>query len=277
MTINCNGKLISLDTPLVMGILNLTPDSFHDGGRYESTIAMLQHVKKMASEGADIIDIGGMSSKPGSPVISVEEELKRVMEPVRLIHERFPDLLLSIDTIHAQVAKEAVANGVSIINDISAGTWDKDMIPTVSQLGTPYILMHMQGMPETMQAAPIYHNAITDIMDYLAERINGCREAGIKDIIIDPGFGFGKSNEHNFKILKGLSLFKMLECPMMAGLSRKSMLTKTLGIKNAEALNGTTVLHTIALLNGANILRVHDVKEAKEAVKLVKELTEVVL
>ena len=272
MTINCNGSLIDLSTPLVMGILNLTPDSFHDGGQHSGIDEILRHVEKMLSEGADIIDIGGMSSKPGSAIISIEEELKRVIGPIQEIHKRFPDAILSIDTIHARVAEEAVAHGVSIVNDISAGTLDADMLPTVARLCVPYIIMHMQGTPETMQANPTYTNVVTEVIDHLAARVRACRIAGIHDIIIDPGFGFGKTNEHNFQLLKGLSLFKMLGCPILAGLSRKSMITKTLGIKNADALNGTTALNTIALLNGANILRVHDVKEAKEVVKLVSEM-----
>jgi len=275
MTINCKGRLIDLSTPLVMGILNLTPDSFHDGGLYSGTDDILRHTEKMLSEGADIIDIGGMSSKPGSKIIAIEEELKRVIGPISEINKHFPDVILSIDTIHPRVAEEAVANGVSIVNDISAGTLDTDMLTTVARLRTPYIIMHMQGTPETMQAAPAYDNVVAEIIDYLAARVQACRIAGINDVIIDPGFGFGKTNEHNFQLLKGLSLFKMIGCPILAGLSRKSMITKTLGIKNADALNGTTVLNTIALLNGANILRVHDVKEAKEAIRLIKEVNSV--
>lgn len=259
---------MDISTPRVMGILNVTPDSFHDGGRYTDIAAILQRAGEMIAQGADIIDIGGMSSKPGSEIISVKEELSRVLEPIKVIHERFPNTVLSIDTLHAAVAEEAVAHGVSIVNDISAGTLDRDMIPTVARLQVPYIIMHMQGMPETMQVAPSYHNVVTEVMDYLIVHTKLCRQAGIKDVIIDPGFGFGKTNEHNFALLKRLSLFKMLDVPILAGLSRKSMITKTLGIKNAEALNGTTALNMAALMNGANILRVHDVKEAREAVQL---------
>ena len=271
MTINCKGRLLDLSTPLVMGILNLTPDSFHDGGKYTGIDEILRHTEQMLIEGAVIIDIGGMSSRPGSKIITVEEELARVIEPIKAIHKHFPDSILSIDTIHAQVAEASVENGVSIVNDISAGVMDEGMIATVARLGIPYIIMHMQGTPESMQDAPFYTNVVTEVMDQLSKRVRACRLAGIKDVIIDPGFGFGKNNVHNFQLLKGLSLFKMLGCPILAGLSRKSMITKTLGIKNADALNGTTVLNTIALLNGAKILRVHDVKEAKEAVKLVAE------
>ncbi len=268
MTINCNGSLIDLSTPRVMGILNVTPDSFHDGGRYMDIAAILVRAEQMVSAGADIIDIGGMSSKPGSRIISVEEELERVIPSITAIREKFPDTILSIDTIHAAVAEEAVAHGVSIVNDISAGTLDKTMIVTVARLQVPYIIMHMQGTPETMQVAPSYQNVVTEVMDYLIARLQVCREAGIKDVVIDPGFGFGKTNEHNFALLKRLSLLKMIGVPMLAGLSRKSMITKTLGIKNAEALNGTTALHMAALMNGANILRVHDVKEARETIVL---------
>ena len=213
MTINCKGRLIDLSSPLVMGILNLTPDSFHDGGLYSGTDDILRHTEKMLAEGADIIDIGGMSSRPGSKIISIEEELKRVIGPIRNITKRFPNAILSIDTIHAQVAEESVEQGAVIVNDISAGRLDVDMLSTVARLRTPYIIMHMQGTPETMQASPVYENVITEVIDFLAARVKACRIAGINDIIIDPGFGFGKTNEHNFKLLKGLSLFKMIGCP----------------------------------------------------------------
>ena len=272
MTINCNGLLMDLSAPRVMGILNLTPDSFHDGGKHSDIDQILRHTERMLSEGADMIDIGGMSSKPGSKIIAIDEELNRVLAPIDAIVSRFPELILSIDTIHAKVAAEAVAHGVHIVNDISAGLLDADMLHTVAHLGVPYIIMHMQGTPETMQLAPSYTNVVTEVTDHLAARIQTCLNAGIRDIIIDPGFGFGKTNEHNFQLLNELASLQILGCPILAGLSRKSMITKTLGIKNADALNGTTVLNTIALLNGANILRVHDVKEAKEAVKLVAEL-----
>ena len=273
MTIRCQGKLLGFDTPLVMGILNLTPDSFHDGGKYNDIHTILHQVEKMLTEGADMIDIGGMSSKPGSAIIAVGEELKRVIEPIQAIVKHFPDVVLSIDTIHATVAEQAVQAGCSIINDISAGMLDEAMLSTVARLQVPYIIMHMRGTPATMQDNPTYDNVVTEVIDYLATRIKVCREIGIRDIIIDPGFGFGKTIPHNYQLLNSLSLFAMLGCPILAGLSRKSMITKLLNIKNADALNGTTVLNTLALLNGANILRVHDVKEAKEAIRLVKELS----
>jgi dihydropteroate synthase len=255
-----------------MGVLNLTPDSFFDGGKYKDMDMILMQVEKMVTEGADIIDIGGMSSKPGSPILSAEEELARVIEPIRAMLKRFQELTLSIDTVHSAVAQAAVEAGVSIVNDISAGTIDSEMIATVARLKVPYIIMHMQGTPATMQQSPTYQNVVTEVMDYLAERISICRAAGITDIIIDLGFGFGKTVPHNYQLLRGLPLFKMLDCPILAGLSRKSMLTQLLGIKSADALNGTTSLNTIALLNGANILRVHDVKEAKEVVAIAKAL-----
>jgi dihydropteroate synthase len=264
--------MLDLSSPRVMGILNLTPDSFHDGGQYGDIDTILRHTESMLSEGADIIDIGGMSSRPGSHIISVAEELARTLVPIRAIHERFPDTVLSIDTVHARVAEEAVAHGVSMVNDISAGTLDKDMLATVARLHVPYIIMHMQGTPETMQSAPAYTDVVIEVTDYLTARLKVCRLAGIKQVIIDPGFGFGKNNEHNFQLLNALSQLKNLGCPILAGLSRKSMITKTLGVKNANALNGTTVLNTIALLNSANILRVHDVREAREAIKLVGEM-----
>lgn len=251
-----------------MGILNITPDSFHDGGKYQDITAILGRAALMIQEGADIIDIGGMSSRPGSQIISPQEELRRVLEPIKAIRNNFPDIPMSIDTVHAGVAEKAVAHGVSIVNDISAGTLDKDMIPAVARLQVPYIMMHMQGTPESMQIAPSYRNVVTEVMDYLLSKIQLCHEAGVKDVIIDPGFGFGKTNEHNFALLKRLSLLQMLDVPVLAGVSRKSMITKTLGIKNADALNGTSALNMVALMHGASILRVHDVKEAKEVVSL---------
>ena len=272
MTIRCQGKLIDLTAPIVMGILNLTPDSFHDGGRYTDIDAILHQTEKMLHEGAGIIDIGGMSSKPGSTIIEAGEELTRVIEPIEAIKKRFPEAILSIDTIHATVAEQAVQAGCSIVNDISAGMLDAAMLPTVARLQVPYIIMHMRGTPATMQDNPIYTNVITEVMDFLAARVQACRAVGINDIVIDPGFGFGKTIEQNYQLLHLLSHFAMLGCPILAGLSRKSMITEVLNIKNTDALNGTTVLNTIALLQGANILRVHDVKEAIDAITIVQKL-----
>lgn len=267
-SINLKGRLLSLSTPLVMGILNLTPDSFYDGYRWSSKEEVLKQVGRMIAEGADIIDIGGMSSRPGSEIISAEEESERILGPIIAIHGHYPELILSVDTIHAKVAHQALCAGASVINDISAGTFDPAMLSVVAESKVPFIIMHMQGLPHNMQLNPVYDSLPDEVIRFLAERIRHCRDAGIKDIIIDPGFGFGKTTEQNFQILKGLELFKWLERPLLAGLSRKSMITRPLGIKAAEALNGTTVLNTIALMYGANILRVHDVKAAREAIRL---------
>ena len=225
----------------------------------------------MLNDGADILDIGGQSTRPGSEKISVHEESKRVIEPVKTIVEKFPTAFISIDTFYAEVAQEAVNAGACIVNDISAGTLDKKMIGTVAGLNVPYVLMHMQGTPQTMQQDPRYENVTREVLDFFIQKKAELNKAGITDVIIDPGFGFGKTNAHNFELLRNLSVFKMLDAPLLLGISRKSMITKTLSIKNDEALNGTTALNMIGLMNGASILRVHDVKQAKEAVKLYTE------
>lgn len=256
-----------LDTPKVMGILNLTPDSFYDGGKYSPDNFLFQ-VEKMVLEGADFIDIGGMSSRPGAAIISIEEELKRVLEPISKIQNAFPDILLSIDTIHAEVAKQAVEHGAHLVNDISAGNLDKEMLPTVGQLNVPFIAMHMKGSPENMQIQPNYENVTLEVLDYFIDKIKACRAAGIKDIIIDPGFGFGKTLAHNYTLLQHLEDLSMLELPVLVGVSRKSMISKLLQIETEETLNATTALHMIALQHGATVLRVHDVKEAKQCVAL---------
>lgn len=267
ITLNCNGRLVLLDTPKVMGILNLTPDSFYDGGKYSPDNFLFQ-VEKMVLEGADFIDIGGMSSRPGAAIISIEEELKRVLEPISKIQNAFPDILLSIDTIHAEVAKQAVEHGAHLVNDISAGNLDKEMLPTVGQLNVPFIAMHMKGSPENMQIQPNYENVTLEVLDYFIDKIKACRAAGIKDIIIDPGFGFGKTLAHNYTLLQHLEDLSMLELPVLVGVSRKSMISKLLQIETEETLNATTALHMIALQHGATVLRVHDVKEAKQCVAL---------
>jgi dihydropteroate synthase len=267
ITLNCNGRLVLLDTPKVMGILNLTPDSFYDGGRHSPDNFLFQ-VEKMVLEGADFIDIGGMSSRPGAAIISIEEELKRVLEPILKIQNAFPDTLLSIDTIHAEVAKQAVEHGAHMVNDISAGNLDKEMLPTVGQLNVPFIAMHMKGSPENMQIQPNYENVTLEVLDYFINKIKACRAAGIKDIIIDPGFGFGKTLAHNYMLLQHLEDLSMLELPVLVGVSRKSMISKLLQIETEETLNATTALHMIALQHGATVLRVHDVKEAKQCVAL---------
>lgn len=266
-TLNCKGKLLVINTPIVMGILNLTPDSFYSGSRTAND-EVLFRAEKMIRDGATILDIGGQSTRPKSTQITADEELKRVLPAIESIRKNFPEQLISIDTFYAKVAKEAVAAGASIVNDISAGTLDEDLLPTVVDLKVPYVLMHMQGTPQTMQNDPSYKNVTLDVFDALSFKMVELTKLGINDIIIDVGFGFGKTASHNFQLLRDLSYFTQLNRPIMAGLSRKATIYKTLGISAEEALNGTTVMHTIALMNGASVLRVHDVKEASEAVKL---------
>ena len=267
-TLNCKGKLLVLDKPLVMGILNVTPDSFYDRHLLTGVDAIITHAGKMISEGADILDIGGQSTKPGSQRITIEEELARVLPVVILLQQKYPGLVLSIDTYYAEVATAAVSAGADIVNDISSGDMDAAMLQTVAALQVPYICMHMRGTPETMQQKTNYDDVIKEVLDYFIEKIAACTAAGIKDVIIDPGFGFAKTIQHNFTLLKNLQAFQMLNKPILAGLSRKGTIYKTLGITVEEALNGTTVLNTLAFLNGAAIVRVHDVKEAKEIITL---------
>ena len=267
-TLNCKGKLITTEMPLVMGIINATPDSFYKGDLSKGSAGILELAKKMVADGADILDIGGLSTRPGSSAISAEEEKKRVIPVIELIHHHFPETIISVDTYQSGVAAAAVKAGASMVNDISGGNLDTEMINVVSELNVPYLCMHMKGTPETMQQYAQYEDLVKEILDYFIAKIEKCKKAGIKDVIIDPGFGFAKNIEQNFILLKNLSLFRMLDRPVLAGLSRKSTVYKTLGINPEEALNGTTVLNTLALNNGANILRVHDVKEAKEVVLL---------
>ena len=269
-TFNCKGKLLVLDQPLVMGIINVTPDSFYEGSRYTGVDAILRQAERMLNDGADILDIGGQSTRPGSGQVTAEEEVKRVTGGIEAINEKFPGAVISIDTYYSLVAKEAIAAGASLVNDISGGSMDTKMISTIAGLQVPYILMHMKGTPQTMQQSAKYENVVKEVLDFFILKVNELHKAGINDVIVDPGFGFGKNISHNFELLRNLSIFKMLECPVLVGISRKSTIYKTLGITADEALNGTTVLNTIALMNGANILRVHDVKEAKETVQLVK-------
>jgi dihydropteroate synthase len=267
-TLNCKGKIISLDQPLIMGIINATTDSFYQGDMQLGTDGIAHKVTSMIINGVDIIDIGGQSTRPGSERISPDEEMERVIPVIKTIHERNPAVIISIDTYYAKVAKAAVDAGAAIVNDIGGGMLDPYMIPTVAELGVPYICMHMQGRPENMQDAPYYNDVVKEVLQFFIERIDTCRKAGIRDIIADPGFGFGKNAEHNFTLLRQLAVFRMLEVPVLAGLSRKGTITKTLGVSVDESLNGTTVMNTIALMNGANILRVHDVKEARQVVTL---------
>lgn len=274
MTINCKGKLIDLSSPKVMGILNVTPDSFYDGGQYKNEKDILNQTEKMLDEGATFIDIGAYSSRPNANFVSETDELKRIIPIVNLILNKFPETLLSIDTFRSTVAKSCVDAGACMINDISAGKLDDNMLPTIAQLNVPYIMMHMRGTPQTMQQQTQYDNIIRDILFYFSERMVAAKQLGIIDMILDPGFGFAKNREQNFEILNELELFKMLDKPLLVGISRKSMIYKTLGITANEALNGTSVLNTIALQKGASILRVHDVKEALESITLVEQLSQ---
>lgn len=271
-SLNCKGKILHLTQPIVMGILNVTPDSFYDGGKFIEESGILKRVEEMIQQGAAIIDIGGASSRPNSAIISVEDELLRTIKHIELIIKHFPGVIISIDTWRARVAKEAIEAGASIVNDISGGDMDEEMFKTVAALQSPYILMHMQGTPQTMQVNPVYENVVTEVIGSLKVKMEKLRSLGVHDIIVDPGFGFGKTNGHNFRLLKNLNLFKILKAPILVGVSRKSMINKTLNIKANEALNGTTALNMAALMNGANILRVHDVKEAMETIQLYKNL-----
>ncbi len=264
-TLNCKGKLLAFDTPIIMGIINATPDSFYKGNINEDMLAL---AKKMIDDGATILDIGGQSTRPGSERINTDEEIQRVLPVIEAIHKNFPETIISIDTYSSKVALAAVEAGASIVNDISAGNMDDAMIATVAQLKLPYVCMHMQGKPESMHKNPKYDDVAKEVLDFFISKIEHCKSAGIVDIIIDPGFGFGKTIEHNFSLLKKMEVLQILDKPILAGLSRKSSIYKTLGTTAENALNGTTALNTIALMNGACILRVHDVKEAAEAIKL---------
>ncbi|MBS1764635.1 MAG: dihydropteroate synthase [Bacteroidetes bacterium] len=253
-----------------MGILNITPDSFYDGGRYSDENAILRQVELMLNEGASFIDIGSVSTRPGAEIPDVETEWKRMEFSLKLIVKHFPESIISVDTTRAAIAERAVNEGAALINDISAGEWDSEMLKTVAALNVPYILMHRQGVPQTMQINPVYENVTLEIIQYFSKRIEVCRNAGIKDIIIDPGFGFGKNIQHNYTLLRELQTFDVTGLPILAGLSRKRMIWQALEITPEQALNGTTALNMVALLNGANILRVHDVKEAIQCVTLFK-------
>lgn len=267
-TINCRGQLVDLSRPLIMGILNVTPDSFFDGGKFTEEKAIFEQVAKMIDEGATIIDIGGQSTRPGAKALSVRQEENRVLPVIASLMAKFPDLLISADTFRSTVARKAIQEGAAIINDISGGDLDPEMFHTIAEEEVPYILMHMQGVPETMQVDPSYDNVVTSVYSALLKKVSMLRSLGVADIIVDPGFGFGKTVEHNYRLLQSLQLFRNTGCPVLAGMSRKSMICKVLKVKPENALNGTTALNMIALLNGASILRVHDVKAAKEAIQL---------
>jgi len=272
-SILCKGSLLSLETPLVMGILNLTPDSFSDGGKYNQIDTALARVGEMLEDGADIIDVGAFSSRPGAKFISVSEEKLRLKDILKEITRAYPKAILSLDTFRSEIAKWAVQDlGVAIINDISAGEMDKDMFETIASLQVPYIIMHMQGKPDNMQINPSYEDVTRDIILYFTRKLERLKELAVHDVIIDPGFGFGKTLENNYQLLKELDHFKVLEKAILVGLSRKSMIQKVLGVNASETLNGTTVLNTLAVEKGANILRVHDVREAKELVRLRSQL-----
>ena len=257
-----------IEKPLVMGIINVTNNSFYDGHLDAGLPSILRLAGQMLADGADMLDIGGQSTKPGSRSIGADEEMNRVVPVIKSIKKAYPDVLISVDTYHAEVAKAAVNAGASIVNDVSGGNWDSAMISVVAALKVPYICMHMKGVPETMQNEPKYDDVVKEVLQFFAEKTAQCTAAGITDLILDPGFGFGKTIQHNFSLLKNLNVFNTLNKPLLAGISRKSTIYKTLGVTANEALNGTTVLNTMALMNGASILRVHDVKEAKESVEL---------
>jgi dihydropteroate synthase len=268
MYINCKGRLIDLSTPKVMGILNCTPDSFFDGGKYRDETQLLQQAEKMLADGADFIDIGAYSSKPNAEFVSEDEEVSRIVPVVELVIKHFPEAILSIDTFRAKVAEASVNSGAAIINDIAAGLLDDAMLETVGRLKVPYIMMHMRGTPQTMVKLTQYDDIIQEMLFYFSERIAAARSHGIEDIIIDPGFGFAKTLKQNYEVLNKMELFGMIDLPLLSGVSRKSMIYKLLGTTPQEALNGTTVLNTLSLTKGAKILRAHDVKEAVEAVTI---------
>ena len=268
-SLNCSGKLLSLDAPKVMGILNATPDSFFAGSRKQTERELIERVQQILSEGGSIIDVGAYSTRPGAAVVSAEEEWQRLEQALRIVHREAPEAILSVDTFRADIARRCVETfGVSIVNDISGGDADAQMFDTVADLRVPYVLMHCQGTPQTMQQAPTYKNVTAEVITDLSRKVRQLRQRGARDIIIDPGFGFGKTLEHNYTLLRQLEDFRIFDLPLLVGISRKSMITRPLDITADEALNGTTALNAFALMKGANILRVHDVKAATEVVKL---------
>jgi dihydropteroate synthase len=274
MTINCKGRLLDLSTPKVMGVLNLTPDSFYDGGKFKNEKEALEQVEKNIQEGMDILDIGAYSSRPGADHISEEEELKRQSSVLQQITKEFPDLIISIDTFRSEVAKASIDQGAHIINDISAGNLDVNMMDFIADSQVPYIMMHMRGTPQTMKSMTSYEHLVTDIISYFSKKVMEARAKGINDILIDPGFGFAKTIDQNFELLNHLKALKSLNLPVLSGISRKSTIYKTLNIDAKEALNGTTALNMVALMNGSSILRVHDVLEAKQCITLYQKLIE---
>lgn len=275
-TLNVCGRLIDFETPKVMGILNITPDSFFEGSRISSVQQALLATEKMLGEGAGFVDVGAYSSRPGAADVSENEEIQRLIPIVKALVKEFPQALISVDTFRSNVAEAGILEGASMINDISAGDLDPKMFETVGRLKVPYVFMHMKGTPQTMKGLAQYDNVVTDVMKYLLKKIDQLKVAGVTDFILDPGFGFAKTIEHNYELLNQFELFKSLGAPVLAGLSRKSMIWKVLGIENKDALNGTTVLNTIALMKGADILRVHDVKPAVEVVTLLQKMNSLV-
>jgi dihydropteroate synthase len=271
--INVGGKLLDLSVPKVMGILNITPDSFYSGSRTFTEKEVLSRASQMVKDGADILDVGGYSSRPGAEEITQDEEIRRILPTIRMIRNEFPDAVISVDTFRSEIAHEAVKNcGAGMINDISGGDGDEDMFKTVSELNVPYIMMHMKGTPRTMQTNPEYDDVVSDILKWAGVKITALRSKGVNDIIFDPGFGFGKTIDHNFEMLRRLTDFSITGLPLLIGISRKSMIWKTLSTTPEGALNGTTALNSVALLNGADILRVHDVKEAVETIALIEKI-----
>jgi dihydropteroate synthase len=273
MLINCKGQLINLSIPKVMGILNVTPNSFFDGGKYKNQDEIILQVEKMLADGAAFIDIGAYSSKPSAEFVSEKEEIERIVPVIELLLKHFPKALLSIDTFRAEVAKVSIESGAAIINDIAAGELDDKMFDVIAKYNVPYIMMHMRGNPQTMQSLTQYDDIVKEMLFYFSEKVNKARSLGINDLILDPGFGFAKTTDQNYEVLQKMELFNLLELPVLAGVSRKSMIYKTLNNSAQEALNGTTVLNTIALIKGAKILRVHDVKEAMECVMLFDKIS----
>lgn len=273
-TINCDGKIINLSLPIVMGIINLTQDSFYDGGKYKTRWDVIKHAEKLLHEGATILDLGAASTRPGAPLINAEEEQTRLLPVLKDILKQFPSAIISIDTYNSSTVRAAVDNGAHIINDISAGSYDPEMFDAIADCNVPYIMMHIKGIPENMQKNIDYDDLVKEIIDYFSERIKKLNQAGVNDIILDPGFGFAKTLEQNYELLNKLDYFKIFELPILAGLSRKSMINKVLNVQPCDALNGTTTLNTIALTKGAKILRVHDVKQAVETIELINKLKE---
>lgn len=267
-----NGKMLTISKPSVMAVVNLTPDSFYDGGKHGSYKKLLKRVEKDIDHGCSILDLGAESTRPGAEPVGVEEELKRLLPALKLIRNTFPEIIISIDTYRSETAIAAAEQGADMINDISSGTVDENMLETVAELKLPYIAMHMKGMPKTMQAKPVYKNVVKEVNDFFTSKLKECKVAGIKNTIIDPGFGFGKILEHNYELLNKLEELKKHKVPVLVGVSRKGMIQKVLSCDAEHSLNGTSIVNTIALLNGASILRVHDVKEAMEAIKIVNQM-----